>query len=60
MFVTFLVGKYHISKLATAEIFLGAQWLSGSVLDSRLRGHGSEPLRRHCVVVSVEDIFILA
>ena len=28
----------------------GAQWLSGRVLDSRLRGHGFEPQRRHCVV----------
>ena len=30
---------------------LGAQWLSGRVLDSRPRGHGFEPHRRHCVVV---------
>ena len=29
----------------------GAQWLSGRVLDSRPRGHGFEPHRRHCVVV---------
>ena len=28
----------------------GAQWLSGRVLDSRPRGHGFEPHRRHCVV----------
>ena len=28
-----------------------AQWLSGRVLDSRLRGCGFEPHRRHCVVV---------
>ena len=28
----------------------GAQWLSGRVLDSRLRGHGVEPHRRRCVV----------
>ena len=27
-----------------------AQWLSGRVLDSRLRGIGFEPQRRHCVV----------
>ena len=30
---------------------LGAQWLSGRVLDSRPRGRGIEPHRRHCVVV---------
>ena len=29
----------------------GAQWLSGRVLDSRLRGHGLEPHWRHCAVV---------
>ena len=28
----------------------GAQWLSGRVLDSRPRGRGFEPHRRHCVV----------
>ena len=27
-----------------------AQWLSGRVLDSRPKGHGFEPHRRHCVV----------
>ena len=30
---------------------VGAQWLSGRELDSRQRGRGSEPHRRHCVVV---------
>ena len=39
---------------------LGAQWLSGRVLDSKLRGHGFEPHRRHCVVVLEQDTFILA
>ena len=29
---------------------LGAQWLSGRVLDLRLKGCGFEPHRRHCVV----------
>ena len=28
----------------------GAQWLSGRVLDSRPKGCGFEPDRRHCVV----------
>ena len=36
------------------------QWLSGRVLDSRPRGHGFEPHRRHCVVVLEQDTFILA
>ena len=28
----------------------GAQWLSGRVLNSRPKGRGFEPHRRHCVV----------
>ena len=42
------------------EIFPGAQWLSGRVLDSRPKGRGFEPHRRHCVVVLEQDTFILA
>ena len=38
----------------------GAQWLSGIVLDSRPKGRGFEPHRRHCVVVLEQDTFILA
>ena len=38
----------------------GAQWLSGRVLDSRPKGSGFEPHRRHCVVVIEQDTFILA
>ena len=36
------------------------QWLSGRVLDSRPRGSGFEPHRRHCIVVFEQDTFILA
>ena len=35
---------------------LGAQWLSGRVFDSRLRGCGFEPHRRHCVVSLSKNI----
>ena len=43
------------------SIHMGAQWLSGRVLDSRLKGRGIEPhRRRHCVVVLEQDTFILA
>ena len=28
----------------------GAQWLSGRVLESRPKGRGFEPHRRHCIV----------
>ena len=38
----------------------GAQWLSGRVPDSRPKGRGFEPHRRHCVVVLEQDTFILA
>ena len=38
----------------------GAVWLSGRVLDSRPRGRGFEPHRRHCIVVLEQDTFILA
>ena len=39
---------------------VGAQWLSGRVLDLRPRGQGFEPHRRHCIVVLKQDTFILA
>ena len=38
----------------------GAQWLSGRVLDLRLKGREFESHRRHCVVVLEQDTFILA
>ena len=57
---------FMISVICVSPIFLlpnmykGAQWLSGRVLDSRPRGRGFEPHRRHCVVVLEQDTFILA
>ena len=42
------------------KIYLVAHWLSGRVHDSRPRGHGFEPHRRHCIVVLEQDTFILA
>ena len=39
---------------------MGAQWLSGRVLDSRPRGRGFEPNRRYFVAVLEQDTFILA
>ena len=38
------------------QILLGAQWLSGRVLDSRLRGRGFESHWRHCVVSLSKNI----
>ena len=34
----------------------GAHWLSGRVLDSRPKGCGFEPHRRHCVVSLSKNI----
>ena len=53
----FNVGTTIIQSLNIKE---GAQWLSGRVLDSRPKGSGFEPHRRHCVVVLEQDTFILA
>ena len=36
---------------------MGAQWLSGRVLDSRPKGRGFEPHRRHCVVFLSKNIY---
>ena len=49
-----------MTALASTFLIEGAQWLSGRVLDSRPKGRGFEPHRRHCVVVLEQDIFILA
>ena len=35
---------------------MGAQWLSGRVLNSRPKGRGFEPHRRHCVVSLSKNI----
>ena len=39
-----------------AKTIMGAQWLSGRVLDSRPKGRGFEPHRRHCVVSLSKNI----
>ena len=46
---------FIINLFTTAEK-KGAQWLSGRVLDSRPRGRGFEPHRRHCVVSLSKNI----
>ena len=42
--------KEPYSNLDMVTCRIGVQWLSGRVLDSRPRGSGVEPRRRHCVV----------
>ena len=44
---------HHIRVLQQKK---GAQWLSGRVLDSRPKGRGFEPHRRHCVVSLIKNI----
>ena len=50
----------HIFWVLNRTISLGAQWLSGRVLDSRPKGRGFKPHRCHCVVVLKQDTSILA
>ena len=55
-----LVPGYFVNSLLVPMTDVGAQWLSGRVLDSRPKGRGFESHRRHCVVVLEQDTFILA
>ena len=45
-----------LSSDVDEEIYGGLKWLSGRVLDSRPRGRGFEPLRRHCVMSLSKNI----
>ena len=54
----FLTGLTDEEKTWVTIYSMGAQWLSGRVLDSRPKGSGFEPHRRHCVVVLEQDTFI--
>ena len=42
--------------MTSLDDYKGAQWLSGRVLDSRPRGCGFKPHRRHCVVSLSKNI----
>ena len=60
---TFVLGAQKNRLIETVLLgthYMGAQWLSGRVLDSRSKGRGFEPHRRHWVVVIEQDTFILA
>ena len=49
--------NYLSSSLVLDQIYyMGAQWLSGRVLDSRPKGCGFEPHQRHCVVSLSKNI----
>ena len=51
-----VLDSYFINRYIIIKYRLGAQWLSGRVLDSRPRGCGSEPYLRHCVVSLSKNI----
>ena len=46
-------AQLHLNSMYSC---LGGQWLSGRVLDSRLRDRGFQPQRRHCVVSLSKNI----
>ena len=48
---------FILSKTVWNQIYIkGAQWLNGRALDSRPKGSGFEPHRRHCVVSLSKNI----
>ena len=48
--------EFTLDLNAQTHTMKGAQWLSGRVLDSRPKGRGFEPHRRHCVVSLSKNI----
>ena len=48
--------KHNIDTEYALKELMGAQWLSGRVLDSRPKGRGFEPHRRHCVLSLSKNI----
>ena len=51
-----ILNIFYLDLFFFFFFFLGAQWLSGRVLDSRPKGRGFEPHRRHCVVSLSKNI----
>ena len=52
-----IILKSYLSSMLWHKCHaVGAQWLSGRVLDSRPRGLGFEPHRRHCIVSLSKNI----
>ena len=55
-FLCFFAYNTSHKCLVNITKWQGAQWLSGRVLDSRPKGRGFEPHRRHCVVSLSKNI----
>ena len=51
-----VIKRFLLHKMHKSSCHVGAQWLSGRVLDSRPKGRGFEPHRRHCVVSLSKNI----
>ena len=58
--VQFIKGKAFTATTTTTTTTTTTRERSGRVLDSRPKGRGFEPHRRHCIVVLEQDTFILA
>ena len=56
----YLLDFYECFEEKVSLYLEGVQWLSDGVLDSRPKGDGFEPHRRHCIVGLEQDTFILA
>ena len=51
--------NFPMAYLSHNVITIHTQWLSGRLLDSRPRGRGLEPHRRHCVVVIYPSLLLV-
>ena len=56
----FLFFQEHLTVSNSLDPDQGAQWLSGRVLDSRLRGCGFKPHRRHCLCAGWSEPLLVA
>ena len=56
IYVTIDIADFLWKETHCLSQSVGAQWLSGRVLDSRPKGRGFEPHRRHCVVSLSKNI----
>ena len=55
--LAFIFEQPSYLYVGLVQHMLGAQWLSGRVIDSRPRGCGFNPRRCHCVLVFEQDTF---
>ena len=51
-----MTGTLSLNSVTQISLYMGAQWLSGRVLDLRPKGRGFEPHRCHCIVSLSKNI----